>query len=113
MTMELNRRTFLSGLIGGVAIVAAEKVFPFRVYSFPTDIRIVNKMPTDMGRYFIPPMSPGFKAFLDKGRKRDRELEASRWNYTPMLQGPSIANLRPNGRAVYKLNPSTGLYHRV
>jgi hypothetical protein len=34
----MNRRTLLRGLVGGVALVAAERTFPFRVYSFPSEI---------------------------------------------------------------------------
>ena len=32
----MNRRNFLSTLIGGVATAATVRTFPFRVYSFPT-----------------------------------------------------------------------------
>lgn len=38
--MNLNRRGFLKGLIGGVAVAAAAQSFPFRVYSFPTEIHV-------------------------------------------------------------------------
>jgi len=34
----MERRSFLSSLIGGVAATAALRTFPFRVYSFPSDI---------------------------------------------------------------------------
>lgn len=34
----MNRRSFLKGLIGGVATAAAARTFPFRVFSFPTEI---------------------------------------------------------------------------
>jgi len=34
----MNRRNFLSTLIGGVATAAAVRTFPFRVYSFPKEI---------------------------------------------------------------------------
>jgi len=37
----MNRRGFL-GLIGGVAAIAAERTFPFRVFSFPTEIKIAK-----------------------------------------------------------------------
>src|SRR5437879_4577179 len=36
--MIMNRRIFLSTLIGGVAASAAVRAFPFRVYSFPAEI---------------------------------------------------------------------------
>jgi hypothetical protein len=34
----MNRRNFLSTLIGGVAATAAVRTFPFRVFSFPKEI---------------------------------------------------------------------------
>ena len=36
----MNRRGFLSTLVGGVAATAAVREFPFRVYSFPSTIVI-------------------------------------------------------------------------
>lgn len=34
----MNRRGFLRSLVGGVAAAAAVRTFPFRVYSFPTEV---------------------------------------------------------------------------
>lgn len=34
----MNRRSFISLLAGGIAAGAAVRTFPFRVYSFPSDI---------------------------------------------------------------------------
>ena len=34
----MDRRDFLRSLIGGLAASAAVRTFPFRVYSFPTEI---------------------------------------------------------------------------
>lgn len=34
----MNRRGFLRSLVGGVAATVAVRTFPFRVYSFPTEI---------------------------------------------------------------------------
>lgn len=39
---EINRRGFLGMMIGGVAATAAVRTFPFRVFSFPTNITIVT-----------------------------------------------------------------------
>ena len=36
----MDRRNFLSTLIGGVAATAAVRTFPFRVFSFPKEITI-------------------------------------------------------------------------
>ena len=38
----MDRRNFFRQMIGGVAAAAAVRTFPFRVFSFPTDLRIVN-----------------------------------------------------------------------
>lgn len=36
----MERRAFLRTMIGGVAAAAAVRTFPFRVFSFPSEIRI-------------------------------------------------------------------------
>ena len=36
----MNRRAFLSTLIGGVAAAAAVRTWPFRAYSFPSEVKI-------------------------------------------------------------------------
>lgn len=38
----MDRRYFLRTLIGGVAATAAVRAFPFRVYSFPTEIATIS-----------------------------------------------------------------------
>jgi len=38
----VNRRNFLQSMIGGLAASAAVRQWPFRVYSFPTDIVLPN-----------------------------------------------------------------------
>jgi hypothetical protein len=46
----MDRRGFLATLIGGIAATAAVRTWPFRVYSFPTDIVRVDpyKLPESM-----------------------------------------------------------------
>ena len=44
----MNRRNFLSTLIGGLAATAAVRSFPFRVFSFPKEIKFVPQLPTDL-----------------------------------------------------------------
>lgn len=41
----MERRSFLKMIIGGVAAVAAVQSFPFRVYSFPSEI-VAPTLPT-------------------------------------------------------------------
>ena len=38
----MNRRAFLGNLIGGVATAAAVRTWPFRVFSFPTEVKPVK-----------------------------------------------------------------------
>jgi hypothetical protein len=38
----MDRRGFIGMLAGGVAVGAAVRTWPFRVYSFPTDIQIAH-----------------------------------------------------------------------
>lgn len=38
----MNRRNFFRQMIGGVAAAAAVRTWPFRVYSFPSELRILN-----------------------------------------------------------------------
>ena len=42
----MNRRSFISLLAGGIAAGAAVRTFPFRVYSFPSDIVIAPVLDT-------------------------------------------------------------------
>jgi len=41
----MNRRKFLNSLVGGIAASAAVRTFPFRVFSFPSEIHV----PTTLG----------------------------------------------------------------
>lgn len=40
MTTRFDRRSFLGALVGGVAVTAAVRTFPFRVFSFPSEVSI-------------------------------------------------------------------------
>ena len=40
----MNRRAFIGSLVGGVATAAAVRTWPFRVYSFPTEIFSMEKL---------------------------------------------------------------------
>lgn len=37
-----SRRNFLRGLVGGVAVVAAVRTWPFRVYGFASELKIAT-----------------------------------------------------------------------
>lgn len=42
--LTTTRRGFLGSLIGGVAVSAAVRSWPFRVFSFPNEIKLANKL---------------------------------------------------------------------
>lgn len=42
----MNRRAFLGSLIGGVVAASAVRTFPFRVFSFPSEIITGNRLLT-------------------------------------------------------------------
>jgi hypothetical protein len=46
----MDRRKFLSTLIGGVATAAAVRTFPFRVFSFPSEIKTFDPIIAGRGR---------------------------------------------------------------
>jgi hypothetical protein len=52
---QMDRRGFLGSLVGGLAVTAAVREWPFRVFSFPTDIQIaqpeVEVIPAVLGEW--------------------------------------------------------------
>jgi hypothetical protein len=50
----MNRRNFLSSMIGGVTTAAAVRTWPFRVYSFPSEIKLVKRFPFKRFPFFRP-----------------------------------------------------------
>jgi len=38
----VDRRSFFHSMVGGVATAAAGRTWPFRVYSFPTELRLLS-----------------------------------------------------------------------
>ena len=45
--VDMNRRGFLGMIIGGLATAAAVRTFPFRVFSFPTEIIAPSRLSVD------------------------------------------------------------------
>lgn len=69
----MNRRDFLGVIVGSVAVSTAVRTWPFRVYSFPSDVKSVNLGPpmrrfydTDVRRMKI---SPDEKTWLEDLRR--------------------------------------------
>ena len=50
----MNRRGFLGTLVGGLAASAAVRTWPFRVYSFPSEITIEKPLAVRLVREFDP-----------------------------------------------------------
>lgn len=44
----MNRRGFLKMMVGGVAAAAAVRTYPFRVFSFPEEIRVARHVPKEI-----------------------------------------------------------------
>ena len=40
--LVVDRRSFFHSMVGGVATAAAVRTWPFRVYSFPTELRLLS-----------------------------------------------------------------------
>lgn len=65
-------------LAGGVAVGAAVRTFPFRVYSFPTDIRIASESEFppwmyEAESYLLDPQSPKELArFMGRVKKHEQ-----------------------------------------
>lgn len=51
----MNRRKFLNSLVGGIAASAAVRTFPFRVFSFPSEIHIPTTIGPPIYDYTICP----------------------------------------------------------
>lgn len=71
---HMDRRTFLRSLVGGVAGATAVRTWPFRVYSFPSDVVLARDSVLDQ----INAVS--LRAFVDI------RLDDWIFNDTPLLQ---------------------------
>lgn len=101
----MNRRNFLTTLVGGVAVAAAVRTWPFRVYSFPTDIKVVPRWPDQLppsvldalnevtAKYLRPAMLATFNApspmwtKVQAQQRLDRAWQEAEWH--PLIK-PNI-----------------------
>ena len=60
----MNRRGFLTSLIGGVSATAAVRTWPFRVYSFPTDIAVARDLEAEFWAMFSEAMKRPHRPYL-------------------------------------------------
>jgi hypothetical protein len=60
----MDRRLFFHSMVGGVAAAAAVRTWPFRVYSFPTDPRLLSI--DELKRIYV---ERAMTSLLDEARK--------------------------------------------
>lgn len=93
----MNRRGFLRGLVGGVAVAAAAPTFPFRVFSFPTEI-VIPEFTSANAVLFSKAMRHRYAVAIEKElNKIDFSLFDRAW-YDPVKSGtlPFIPLRVPN-----------------
>jgi hypothetical protein len=77
----MDRRAFFGMMVGGVAATAAVRTFPFRVYSFPTEITPVIQWPEWMlrpeGYLFNPNSREELQRFMGIIAEGERGLTVS------------------------------------
>ena len=67
----MNRRSFLSTLVGGVAVAAAQRTWPFRVYSFGSEPRLIGGDPV-----IVPIVYKDFKRYVFMRNAHDGIVQA-------------------------------------
>ena len=83
----MNRRGFLGTLVGGVIASAAVRTWPFRVFSFPTEIVVANTfydgpvfaLQVETVRKEIPTIYESECTFM--GLLHKRPMTVSSWAY--------------------------------
>jgi hypothetical protein len=71
---KLSRRGFISILAGGVATIAAVREFPFRVFSFPTEVKLATTEDLYTEFFNVPPWQ---MAMIEEiSRKLDEQMVA-------------------------------------
>ncbi len=80
----MNRRGFLQLMVGGVATAAAVRTFPFRVYSFPTEVKLVTPTTaslfqdvyaTGQSKNFAQLLAPGLRGTFLKWLESSNPVE--------------------------------------
>jgi hypothetical protein len=69
----MNRRHFLSTVVGGVAAAAAVRTWPFRVYSFPNKVELAPIDTSAMGTMWMH----GPRGWVEMGKVTDFQLKSS------------------------------------
>jgi hypothetical protein len=75
----ISRRAFIGSLIGGIAATAAARTWPFRVYSFPTQVVTfdqVTQVTLEHAKAWLA-RDTAFNAALLRNLKTSRTLQAS------------------------------------
>jgi hypothetical protein len=91
----MDRRNFLRKMIGGVAAAAAVRTFPFRVYSFPTELSYPGRLSTP-GPYWGYDFDPATNTWA---AVQAIELENLRREIPDLLRGERRPSCRFRRRA--------------
>lgn len=83
----MNRRTFFSSMVGGVAATAAVRTWPFRVYSFPQEIVIARSL---RGSGLEDQTADIFLQILDAALRIPPKRGPFRGNFSAKQFGPTL-----------------------
>lgn len=85
----MDRRNFLGMVVGGVAAGTAVRTFPFRVYSFPTDIKIASAMEFPAWMYSAENFSYYAKITAPDDPEERERIHKEIWASTRVADGPN------------------------
>jgi hypothetical protein len=97
----MDRRNFLRSLVGGVAVAAAARTFPFRVFSFPPEIKIVQS------DYFGTLLEPGLTiATIRQAVEalKSRDIRPFNGNFTYLIHPSYYKELKEHEVLYYPLS---------
>ena len=78
----MDRRLFLRSMIGGVATAAAVRTWPFRVYSFPSDLRLLSI--DELKRIYV---ERAMTSLLAEARENIRNIWIPSWSVPTLQEG--------------------------
>jgi hypothetical protein len=92
----MERRDFLRSLVGGIAVAGAVRQWPFRVFSFPSEVVPANifyddpvyALQLEVVRNEIPTLWEGSVKFFNLIKKRSPVAVSSRGYHLPITVEP-------------------------
>jgi hypothetical protein len=84
----MNRRNFLGMMIGGVATAAAVRTFPFRVFSFPKEIKRAQFVDPLTGKLILISTPGGHEPtwVKDQWLRPQPKIDPRVWEYAEKLR---------------------------